>query len=91
MTLPLGRVFASIGVIAAFAEALETDSPDVYLKRHAIGDWGEVNRQDWNANEHALEHGLRVLSAYTLSTGEKIWIITEADRSSTMIFLPAEY
>jgi hypothetical protein len=41
--------------------------------------------------EYALKHGLRVLSAYTLRTGEKIWIITEADRSRTTILLPGEY
>jgi hypothetical protein len=29
--------------------------------------------------------------AYTLSSGEKIWIITEADRSSTCILSPSEY
>jgi len=43
------------------------------------------NDHDRKANEYAMEHGLRVLSAHTLRTGEKIWIITEADRSSTTI------
>jgi hypothetical protein len=38
-----------------------------------------------------LEYGLRVLSAYTLRAGEKIWIIAEADRSMTTILLPEEY
>jgi hypothetical protein len=38
-----------------------------------------------------VEHGLRVLSACTLSSGQKIWAITEADRSSTPILLPEEY
>ncbi|MCU1340698.1 MAG: hypothetical protein JWN92_121 [Candidatus Acidoferrum typicum] len=32
------------------------------------------------------------MSVYTLSiTGVKIWVITEADRSSTCILLPEEY
>jgi hypothetical protein len=64
---------------------------DGELTRHANGDWGEVDEHDRKANEDALEHGLRVLSAYTLRTGERIWIITEADRSSTTILLPEEY
>jgi hypothetical protein len=38
-----------------------------------------------------LEHGLRVLSAYKLRTGQKIWVITEADRSMTAVLLPGEY
>jgi hypothetical protein len=31
------------------------------------------------------------LSAYALSDGARIWVITEADRSSTCILLPEEY
>ena len=90
MTLQLGKVFASVGAIAAFAEA-PGKVPDTYLARHANGDWGEVDEHDRQADEYALEHGLRVLSAYTLSSGEKIWIITEVDRSSTTIPSPEEY
>jgi hypothetical protein len=86
----LGQIYASIGVIAAFAVALD-EEPGSYLARHANGDWGEVDEHDREANEYAVENGLRVLSAYTLSSGEKIWIITEADRSSTTILLPSEY
>jgi hypothetical protein len=66
-------------------------SPASVLARHANGDWGELDEHDRRANEYALKHGLRVLSAYTLSSGEKIWIITEADRSTTTILLPEEY
>ena len=55
------------------------------------GDWGELSESDRQANEHALKHDLRVLSAYTLRTGERIWIITEGDRSVTTILLPSEY
>jgi hypothetical protein len=62
-----------------------------YLDRHANGDWGEVDEHDRNANEYALGHGLQVPSAYTLSSGEKTWLITEADRSTTTILLPEEY
>jgi len=39
----------------------------------------------------SLQHGWRILSAYTLSTGVKFWIITEADRSVTTFLLPDEY
>ena len=84
MTLPLGKVFGSFGAVVAFGGALDDDF-NSSLSRHANGDWGEVNDHDRKANEYAMEHGLRVLSAHTLRTGEKIWIITEADRSSTTI------
>ena len=90
MALPLGKVYGTMGAVVAFARALDEDM-NIYLARHAGGDDGEVSGSDRQANEHALKHGLRVLSAYTLRTGEKIWIITEADRSTTTILLPEEY
>jgi hypothetical protein len=79
-----------MGALAAFAGALDEDM-NTFLARHANGDCGNVDDHDRKANEYALEHGLRVLSAYTLSSGERIWIITEADRSATTILLPSEY
>jgi hypothetical protein len=51
----------------------------------------DLDEADWQANEAALKQGLRILSAYTLSSGVRIWIITEADRSSTSLLLPEEY
>ena len=70
---------------------LRRDPDASYLARHARGDWGELDPADWNANETALIDGTRLLSAYELSSGVKIWIITESDRSSTCILLPEEY
>ncbi len=55
------------------------------------GDWGEVNAEDWQANEQSLLRDLRLLSVYTMSNCTKFWIITEADRSATTFLLPDEY
>ena len=33
-------------------------------------------------NEYSVSHGFRLRSSYQTSTGEKLWIITEADRCS---------
>jgi hypothetical protein len=62
-----------------------------YLVRHIAGDWGDVDAHDRRENELSLVHGFRLLSAYTLNSGTKIWIITEADRSVTTVLLPKEY
>jgi hypothetical protein len=66
---------------------------DVYgsLARHQSGDWGELSKADWAANHQAARQGLRVLSAYASGDGNKFWIITEADRSSTLVLLTDEY
>ncbi len=61
------------------------------LARHVKGDWGEVDEHDAKENDFSVEKGFRILSAYTLSTGVKVWIITEADRSATTFLLPEEY
>lgn len=85
----LGRLVVTPGVIEAFRRNAEDPFP--YLQRHARCDWGEVDREDWKANNQALVDDGRLLSAYRLQDGTKIWIVTEADRSSTTILLPDEY
>jgi hypothetical protein len=73
----------------ALAESGET--PDAFLKRHVIGDWGEVDERDRAENDRSVGAGCRLLSAYKLRTGERLWVITEADRSATTLLLPSEY
>lgn len=88
---PLGRVVATPGAL----EALETSgvSPVELLGRHQLGDWGEVPREDARENERSVRGGFRILSSYQVEEEgeERIWIITEADRSSTCLLLPSEY
>ena len=87
--LDLGQIVDTPGAVRALDEANE--APLEYLARHCCGDWGEVGSEDWQVNDLSVRKRLRVLSAYTLSTGKKIWIVTEADRSATTILLPDEY
>lgn len=60
------------------------------LERHANQDWGDLDAEDKTTNDDAARHGGRVLSAYSLR-GDKLWIITEADRSVTTLLTPDEY
>jgi hypothetical protein len=85
----LGQVVATPGALAALEKAGQ--QPGDFLARHVNGDWGEVPPEDVKENEFSLKHGFRLLSAYRTSAGEKLWVITEADRSSTCILLPQEY
>lgn len=66
-----------------------------YLARHQAGDWGELDEFDKRQNRQALKEGLRILSAYNIPLAggetERIWVITEADRSVTTVLLPEEY
>ena len=89
MKFSLGQVVATPGALAAFEAS--GDSLFDYLARHQSGDWGDLTADDRYENEYALVHNLRILSAYRLSNGVRIWVITEADRSSTCVLLPDEY
>jgi len=84
-----GRIVATPGALAALEASGE--APFDYLSRHIQGDWGEIDEHDSRENELSLIHGFRLLSAYTLRDGTKIWIITEADRSASTLLLPEEY
>ena len=86
---PLGQIVATPGALDAFEKAGQ--SPTGFLKRHVSGDWGDLCDEDKQTNEDALSDGGRIFSAYHLSDGTKIWVITEADRSSSCLLLPSEY
>ena len=66
------------------------------LRRHAGGDWGDLDSQDAEANNLALVTGARILSSYLIpeqvrrgagvddgvgAGDERLWIITEAEDS----------
>lgn len=94
MLFPLGHIAATPGAL----HALGVDSaPGLLcaclplLRRHVTLDPGDLCAEDQQANRDAIEHGNRILSAYTLPDETRIWIITEADRSVTTILLPEEY
>ena len=84
-----GHVVATPGALAAIEQSGQL--PGDFLARHVSGDWGDVDAHDIKENELSLQHGFRLLSAYRTSVGDKVWVITEADRSSTCILLPEEY
>lgn len=85
----LGLIVATPGVLSVLQQAQHVASE--FLQRHAHGDWGEISEDDRVLNDRAVRHGERVISIYQTRTQRRIWIITEADRSSTTLLLPEEY
>ena len=71
--------------------ALANSGDDVwsYLARHQAGDTGLVLRG--HSTEDSRGEPQRIVSAYTLTNGDEILIVTEVDRSVTTILLPEEY
>ena len=89
MLFPLGQIVATSGALRVLKEAGQ--GPTEFLQRYVNGDWGELDDEGRQKNERLVQNGWRILSAYTTSAGEKLWIITEADRSVTTLLLPSEY
>ena len=85
----LGQIVATPGALAALKKAGQ--QPGEFLTRHVHREWGDLADEDRRENEYSLEHGFRLLSAYKTNAGDRLWIITEADRSVTTLLLPEEY
>ncbi|VBM56251.1 type I restriction-modification system methyltransferase subunit [Burkholderia pseudomallei] len=84
----LGKIVATRGVLMHLEH--EGILADPYLTRHACGDWGDLTAYDSEMNRLAVIHGARIFSSYEIA-GKRVWIITEADRSSTTLLFPSEY
>lgn len=85
---PLGDLLFSHGVIA-----LDVDL-SIYIQRHQTGDWGDLCSEDLDDNRRALMSNEAILSNYHLTTpdgtSETICLMTESDRSYTVVFILGE-
>jgi hypothetical protein len=85
----LGQAVATPGAVEVMQRGGHI--PPEFLLRHKHGDWGDLDPEDKHVNEEALRHGQRLLSAYRTRLSDKLWVITEWDRSVTTLLLPDEY
>ncbi len=89
----LGKVIATRAAI----EKVDHFKMTRMLRRHRKCDWGCVHPDDAEVNNEALTYGGRLWSAYLIdankpnSIDNKVWVITEADRSVTTFLLPSDY
>ena len=84
-----GQIVETPGALAAFESS--GDQPLDFLLKHVNLDPGDLSPEDVQENYRSVENEWRILSAYRLSDGTKVWLITESDRRSTCILLPSEY
>ncbi len=98
-TLPLGQLVMTRGVNDAVADSAQLAAFTLRaIARHRHGDWGDLDPEDIASNNEARHRYERVFSAYQLPERltkrlgtDRLWIITEADRSSTCLLWPHEY
>lgn len=86
---PLGHIVATPPALNALQKTGQQSWE--FIRRHQQGDWGTLSPEDHAENNRSLMSGDRILSAYLLTDGTKLWVITEADRSSTCVLLPEDY
>jgi len=85
---PMGQLVATPGALRLLE--LHGILPLRLIAKHVHADFGIVPPEDVAANIEAIKYGGRILSSYLVGN-DRVWIITEADRSSTTILLPSEY
>ncbi len=67
------------------------------LLRHQLGDWGELEDEDWSANDTALTDGGWLCSVYYVQDrkreGEtvRVYVITDGNGEGTTVSLPGDY
>lgn len=83
----LGEVVITPGAALRLPPEDVTDA----LRRHARGDWGDLDSYDKQLNEQRLEHGNPLASIYRASNGIKFFVLTESNRRTTTVLLPEEY
>lgn len=65
--LALGQLLATPGALRRLEDAGVMAWE--LLLRHEAGDWGDLDAEDHHANDRAVQHGERVLSAYQTAAG----------------------
>ena len=86
---PQGTTIAMPGALMALEAAGMTAS--VLFDQRNAGGWREKEEEDKSANRGAGRDGSRLYFTYTLPTGIEIWLITEPDRTVSILLLPEEY
>lgn len=88
-----GRLMATRGVVALVSEERLLEC----LQLHMQGQWGCLCDEDKKLNDLATHNGERLLSCYPIDPSQpcegsnRMYVITEWNRSVTTFLLPEEY
>lgn len=85
----LGQIVATPAALSMLR--FRNQSAETFLARHAECDWGDLCEEDKKENDDAVKNGNRIMSSYSITPIDKIWIITEHDRSVTTLLCPEDY
>ncbi len=79
--------------VEALMESVGSPPLEECLRRHHLGDWGEVDEENRRLNSVSLAEGgsLGFESAYTMEDGTVLRILTFEDGSGTLLLTEEEY
>jgi hypothetical protein len=83
----VGQLVVTPTAAAAIAENGVT--LDALMQRHQSGDWGEISPAIHAVNERGISDQFNLQSGYALPDGRRVVIVTNRDRSATMVHLDA--
>jgi hypothetical protein len=88
------RALFALGEVSTTRSALERLhalglEPSDLIARHQVGDWGDIDDADVAMNEESLHEKQRFFSSYDIEE-ERFWVLTSADHSRTIVFLPGD-
>jgi hypothetical protein len=92
ITMSAGKFdIGELVITPAATAALEANqtSLDALLARHQRGDWGDVSEPVRSVNELGLRDRFNLQSAYTMPDGRRVVVVTNRDRTTTMVHLDA--
>lgn len=80
-------------ILVSFEAESQLDHADIDLAidRHVRGDWGEMDSQSWAWNNSAAKNGYGVVSKHLDRSLKAFLVMTNAERSETIVMLPHEY
>jgi hypothetical protein len=85
----LGRKVISRNALAVLGEA--GTEPKRLFDRHVAGDWGVIEDKSWHLNRIAVDAGYGcITSAYAVLGDVRVVVLTQPDRSNTIMALPDE-
>ena len=85
----LGRKVATRNALAVLSEV--GVNPEDLFERHEAGDWGVIEGKSWYLNRLAVDSGYGcVASAYAVLGDVRVVVLTQADRSNTLMALSDE-
>lgn len=93
--LHIGKVSVSEAILQEMEETEDFQSFCMgCVRRHRIGDWGDIPKEQWIRNNLAARKGGEIVSEYLIpgffciGYADRILVIMDEDRSETPVIFP---